>query len=82
MKTTRIEITVESSRLVIIHQGEAPQQAWCERCGKRVGVIRLAESEISDLHRKAVRQQFEAGLLHCTAGSDVTRLLCLESLLK
>jgi len=82
MKTTKIEITVEFSRLVIIHKGDAPQLAWCERCGRQVGAIRFEESEFTDVNRKAVSRPFEAGLLHYAAASENSRLLCLESLLK
>ena len=82
MKTTKIEVTVEFSRLVIIRRGNAPQQAWCERCGKQVGAIRFEESELTDVNGKAVSRPFEAGLLHYAAASEDSRLLCLESLLK
>ena len=82
MKAKRIEITIETNRVFVIHRRGDLLEGWCAHCDKQVSVIRLEEVALSGLSLQAIRGQMEAGLLHSTAATGEFSFLCLNSLLE
>jgi hypothetical protein len=79
-RTKRVEITVETSRLVIRRGvGEAP--VWCARCSAPARTVTPGEAAaLAGVSTGTVYRRVRAGRLHVieTAGSP---LICLDSLL-
>jgi hypothetical protein len=78
-RTKRVEITVETSRMVIRRGvGEAP--VWCARCSAPARTVTLGEAAaLAGVSTGTVHSRVRAGRLHFveTAGSP---LICLDSL--
>ncbi len=77
----RIEITVESHRILVMRRRSRLLEGWCERCGKEVATISLEESQASP-SSQAITHQVEEGRLHFTASADGSSFICLNSLLE
>ena len=82
MKTKRrVEITLETHRILVIRRRSRLPGGWCERCGKQVAMIHLEEAAHAGLSSRAITHQVEEGLLHFTAAADGSSFICLNSLL-
>jgi hypothetical protein len=82
MKTKRrIEITVESHRILVMHRRRL-LEGWCERCGKQVAMINLEEAALAGLSSQAITRQVEGGRFHFTASADGSTFICLKSLVE
>ncbi len=83
MKTRRrIEITVESHRILVMHRRSSLLEGWCERCGKQVAMIHLQEAAHEGLSSRAITSRVEEGQFHFTASADGLSFICLNSLLE
>jgi hypothetical protein len=78
----RTELTVETRRVLVIHQRGRLPKGWCERCGKQVRMINLEEATEADPSRLAITHWVEVGRIHFTASADETTFICLNSFLE
>ena len=82
MKSRTIEITYESSEVLVIkHRGKLAK-ACCPHCSKQVGVISLEEAGEAGLTMEAIRKQAEEGKLHLIEPADGLSFICLNSLME
>ena len=82
MKTgKRIEITIETHRVVVIRHPASSLEGWCEQCG---AATRLVTPEVAaaliGLSRRAVYRMIETGQVHFTESPEALVSVCLESL--
>ena len=80
-RTKRMEITVETSRLVIRRGvGEAP--VWCARCSAPAQTVTPGEAAVlAGVSAGTVYRRAGAGRLHFVETAGSSRLICLNSLL-
>lgn len=77
----RIEITVETERLLLTRGRRVSLTAWCAGCGRRVLMIMPEEAaRLTRLSARAVYRLVEEGRLHFTETADETLLICSDSL--
>jgi predicted DNA-binding transcriptional regulator AlpA len=80
MTTRRTEITIETSRRVVVRRLHGSFGGWCERCMAEVQMITADEAVArSGVSSQTVYQWIEAAEVHVTSRSGVL-LLCAESL--
>lgn len=79
----RVEITVESEQLYIIHRRSSQQsRIWCEKCGHDVEVVDLAEAKtLADASQLMLPDGAVPEAWHVCAEGDKEPFICLESLL-
>ena len=80
MAKRRIEITVETERIVIT--GAAPKLVWCEACNDSTLAISLEQAVlIARVSAAALEWAIDSGRLHhYWQGGDRRRWICLSSL--
>ena len=80
-RTKRVEITVETSRLVVRRgAGEAP--VWCAECSAPAQTITLGEAAaLAGVSTRTVYRWAGAGRLHVIETAGASPLICLNSLL-
>ncbi len=78
----RIEITVETDRVLIIRRRPLVR-AWCKECGAEVEMVSLEEAEaLSEVTRPELCESAQAHRWHLSQNQEETCLVCLESLRK
>jgi len=78
----RIEITTETSEVVVIRRPPEPVSEWCELCRERVGMVRPEQAAIlAGISWREVSRRVEAGTVHFNETPDGLLLICLKSLL-
>jgi excisionase family DNA binding protein len=80
MTTRRTEITIETSRRLVVRRSKDRRTSWCDRCLAEVRMITPEEAAaLIDVSSRSIYQWIEAGSVHFH--EDRTRLLvCAESL--
>ena len=80
-RTKRVEITVETSRLVVRRGvGEAP--VWCDECSAPAHTVTPGEAAaLAGVSTGAVHRRAKAGRLHFVETAGSSPLICLNSLL-
>jgi hypothetical protein len=78
----RIEITVETERVVIIWRNP-PTRAMCQECGSEADMLDMTTAaELIGMTDRTLRDLVDAQELHLGQSPDGSLRLCLESLLK
>jgi hypothetical protein len=78
----RIEITIETDRVVIIRRNR-PTRALCQECGSEVDMLDMTTAaEITGMTDRILRELMDAQELHLVQSPDGSLRICLESLLK
>jgi hypothetical protein len=78
----RVEITVETERLLIIRQRRSIR-VWCRECGREVEMVSLQEAEaLSRVPGQSFCEAAPADRWHLSEMQEGTSLVCLASLWK
>lgn len=78
----RIEITVETCRLVI-HRGANQASVWCAKCSSSVQSVTPREvAVLAGVNTRTVYRWVEAEQLHFNETAEQSPLICLNSLLR
>ena len=76
----RIEITVETDRLLIIRRRRL-LRAWCQECGGEVEMVSLGEAEaLTEVSGQEFCGFAQANSWHLSENREGTCFVCLESL--
>jgi len=82
LKTRTIEITFESSEVLVIkHRGKLAK-AWCPRCGKRVGMISMEDAGEAGLTPEAICERAIDGQIHLVEPGGGLSFICLNSVVE
>jgi hypothetical protein len=77
----RIEITVETKRVLLMTRGDAVGRGWCEACGREVPMLTPEEAGlVAGVSARAIYRRAEDGQVHFTETSDGALLVCSGSL--
>jgi len=77
----RIEITVETDRVLIIRQ-DSSHPAWCAACATEVKMLTAeGAAAVAGLSLRDICRQVDAGQLHFSETPDGRLSICLNSLL-
>ena len=77
----KVEITVETHRILTIKKGSRHRLAWCEGCGEPVRMVTADEAAIlARVSPREIYQQIEAQEIHFVETPDRLIFLCLNSL--
>jgi len=77
----RREITVETTRQVVISRPEAEVVAWCPACADDVSMVTTeAAAVMKGMSPRAIYRSVESGELHFAETSEGFLLICLKSL--
>ena len=80
MTTRRTEITIETSRRLLVRRSSARRIVWCERCVAEVQMITPQEAAaLMNVSSRSIYQWIEAGRVHFQEGPGGL-LVCAESL--
>jgi hypothetical protein len=82
LKTRTIEITFESSEVLVIRQRGKLAKAWCPHCGKRVGMIGMEDAGEAGLTQEAICERAEDGQLHLIEPGGGLSFICLNSVVE
>lgn len=78
----RIEITIETDRVVIIRRKRLTQ-GHCEECGSEADMVDMTTAaELTGMTDRMLRDLMDAQGLHLGQAPDGSLRICLESLLK
>jgi hypothetical protein len=82
-KKTRTEITIETSRVMVIRQRPTSVRAWCHRCRKPVKMTTADEAaSAAGVTSRAIYRWVEAEMVHFRETPEGRLLICLNSLPK
>ncbi len=77
----RTEITVETSRVLVIGKCRRSLLGWCSGCGQRVRMVTPEEAAMAaGTSARAIYRLVEANELHFTETPDARLFICLNSL--
>ena len=77
----RVEITVETERLLLVRGRSVSVTAWCAGCGARVRMVTAGEAaRLSGLSAREIFRRVEAATLHFTETNEGELLVCPDSL--
>ena len=77
----RIEITVETERLLLTRGRRVSLTAWCPACGGRVLMLPAEEAaRLSGVSARTIYRRVEGGQLHYTETPEGDLLICCDSL--
>jgi hypothetical protein len=77
----RIEIIVETHRVLTIETRRISAVGWCPGCGLRVRMVTAENaSRIAQVTPRTIYRWAETGQLHFTESQDGLLLICIESL--
>jgi hypothetical protein len=80
MESKRTEITIRTSRLLVMNKVKA-MTAWCEECGKQSHWLTVDDTALLlGITSRMVFRQAEAGALHSTETCEGLLMVCLGSL--
>ena len=82
MKTRTIEITFESSEVLVIRQRGKLTKAWCPNCRKLVGMIGMEDAGEAGLTLEAIYKRNEDHQLHLIEPDGGLPLICLNSVVE
>ena len=76
----RVEITVETERVLLVRGRSVSFTAWCPGCGARVRMVTAAEAaRLSGLSAREVFRRVEGGGLHFAETAEGELLVCPDS---
>jgi hypothetical protein len=77
----RIEITIETDRMILIGKRRLRRVAWCAACAQEVRMVSVDEAAaIAHASSRMIYQRVEAGTIHFTETPEGWLLICLNSL--
>jgi hypothetical protein len=77
----RVEIRVETDRVLVIGRPGTVSAAWCEACARRVAMVPVDVAAIlAGTSARAIYGRVEAGALHFAETPAGALLICVESL--
>jgi excisionase family DNA binding protein len=80
MTTRRTEITIETSRRLLVRRFRTSQLSWCERCLAEVQMISPDEAAaLMNMSSRSIYQWIEAGRIHFQEDPGAL-LVCADSL--
>lgn len=80
-KKRRIEITVETDRLLTIRNPEWTVDAWCAQCGTQTCMLTLEEAmKLTGASSREIHRLVEADIIHFSETPEGFVLICLNSL--
>jgi hypothetical protein len=80
MKTRRTEITIETSRRVVVRRSGEWRKAWCERCIAEVKMVTPEQAAIlMNVSSRSIYQWIERGGVHFLEETGGL-LVCTDSL--
>jgi hypothetical protein len=80
MKTRRTEITIETSRRLLVRRSGDRRKAWCPRCVAEVQMVTPQTAAVlMNVSSRSIYQWIEAGRVHFQEGPGGL-LVCTESL--
>ena len=81
-RTTRLQVTVEKERLLVISQSKQVE-SWCPECGERVRMLSAEEAAIlKGQSLRLLMGHVEANQFHVREDSVGRLFICLNSLTK
>jgi len=76
------QITIETSRILIIRRGRSTR-TQCQECAREVDVVGLEEASVlTGMTQPALRECVGNGKWHFSESSEGALLICLDSLMK
>jgi hypothetical protein len=78
----RIEITVESSEILLIRQRGRLPRRWCSRCRSSVAAVSFSDVTLYGLSTEVIQKQERADGFHLIEAVDSVPLICLASLIR
>jgi hypothetical protein len=82
VKKRRIEITIETEQVVLLHQRQESVTAWCPVCADSVQMLTLEEvAVLTSLHPQDFSDQAAGGQFHFTEIPEGQLWVCLNSVL-
>ena len=76
----RTEITIETSRRVIVRHRHSSRQGWCEECLSEVRMLTPEEAAtLLNVSSRSIYRGIEAGSIHFSESSG-TMFVCAQSL--
>lgn len=82
MKTKRTDITIETSRVIVISKPKR-MIAWCDGCNKEVDWVTLDEAaRLANASSREVIRMVEGGNLHSAETLEGILLVCPDSLIQ
>lgn len=80
MTTRRTEITIETSRRLLVRRFQRSRLSWCERCVAEVQMISADEaSALMNVSSRSIYRWIEAGRIHFREDRGGLRV-CADSL--
>jgi hypothetical protein len=77
----RVEITVETERVLLVRGRSVSFTAWCPGCEARVRMVTAGEAaHLSELSAREIFRRVESGALHFAETAEGELLVCRESL--
>lgn len=77
----RVEITIQTDRLLIVRRSGSNTPAWCEACAGLTRMLTVDEAAtVARSTSRAIYQRVEAAQLHFTESPAGSLLICLNSL--
>ena len=77
----RIEITIETERLLVITRRKSATLAMCSQCAGQVEMVTADEaSTLAGVSSRTIYRWIEEGKVHFLEPSDGLSLICLNSL--
>jgi len=81
-RSKRIEVTVETRRLIAIKGRRCSEASDCPLCGSAADMVTLDEAALlAGVSSRAIWHWAEAGKLHCRETAEGLLRICLSSLL-
>jgi hypothetical protein len=79
----RIEITVETERVLIVRRGQGFVRGWCEACAAQVKMASAGEAaSVAGVSQRTIYRWVETEKLHFSETPEGWLLICLNSLPK
>jgi hypothetical protein len=76
----RTEITIETSRVVVIRQRRSVVRAWCDLCAQPVKVVTAEEAAaLASVSMRTIYRWVEAEKVHFTETPEGVLLICLKT---
>ncbi len=82
MTTRRMEITVETERVIVLSRRGSLALAWCRECSTQVGTFSINDAVLAGFSPQAICRWAEAGKFHVVEPVGEPSFICLNSILE
>ena len=77
----RMEITIETDRVVVLSRRRAPVVSWCSECGGRTTMVTVDEAAaMGGVSSRTIYRWVESERLHFAETPDGRLLICCDSI--